>query len=219
MVWICMVKVISPYFALAHVSHFFRTGAVGLQAIDAFFTFWTFWNFTVASSASVFASPCPTFFRTSAVGPQAIVAFYSFCNFWKFIFVSCAPAFGPRVAHCPAFRRILSIFFTFRFVPSVRSGGFCSQHPSGHADRSRSSSEKHALRPPRFRRLEKYFVWGPPSHIFPNDLRCGFRKLKEQGVGNRASGAVLVPKSLLLLLWLLRTPTPAGTRFYLHKEF
>ena len=49
---------------------------------------------------------------------------------------------------------------------------------------------------------------------------CGFRKLKEQGVGNRASGAVLVPKSLLLLLLLLfRTPTPAGTRFYLHKEF
>ena len=36
--------------------------------------------------------------------------------------------------------------------------------------------------------------------FFPNDLRCGFRKLKEQGVGNRASGAVLVPKSLLLLL-------------------
>ena len=54
--------------------------------------------------------------------------------------------------------------------------------------------------------------------FFPNDLRCGFRKLKEQGVGNRASGAVLVPKSLLLLL-LFRTPTPAGTRFYLHKEF
>ena len=54
--------------------------------------------------------------------------------------------------------------------------------------------------------------------LFPNDLRCGFRKLKEQGVGNRASGAVLVPKSLLLLfLMLLRTPTPAGTRFYLHK--
>ena len=36
--------------------------------------------------------------------------------------------------------------------------------------------------------------------FFPNDLRCGFRKLKEQGGGNRASGAVLVPKSLLLLL-------------------
>ena len=99
MVGICKVKVRFAYLALAHVSHFFRTGVVGLQAIDAFFTFWTFWNFTVASSASVFASPCRTFFRTSAVGPQAIVAFYSFCNFWKFIFVSCAPAFGPRVAH------------------------------------------------------------------------------------------------------------------------
>ena len=39
--------------------------------------------------------------------------------------------------------------------------------------------------------------------FFPNDLRCGFRKLKERGVGNRPSGAVLVPKSLLLLLLLL----------------
>ena len=57
-------------------------------------------------------------------------------------------------------------------------------------------------------------------NFFPNDLRCGFRKLKEAGVGNRASGAVLVPKSLLLLLLIMfRTPTPAGTRFYLHKEF
>ena len=35
--------------------------------------------------------------------------------------------------------------------------------------------------------------------FFPNDLRCGFRKLKERGVGNRTSGAVLVPKSLLVL--------------------
>ena len=40
--------------------------------------------------------------------------------------------------------------------------------------------------------------------FFPNDLRCGFRKLKERGVGNRTSGAALVPKSLLLLLLLLR---------------
>ena len=38
--------------------------------------------------------------------------------------------------------------------------------------------------------------------FFPNDLRCGFRKLKERGVGNRTSGAVLVPKSLLVLLLL-----------------
>ena len=38
--------------------------------------------------------------------------------------------------------------------------------------------------------------------FFPNDLRCGFRKLKERGVGNRTSGAGLVPKSLLLLLLL-----------------
>ena len=40
---------------------------------------------------------------------------------------------------------------------------------------------------------------------------CGFRKLKEQGMRNRAFGAVLVPKSLLLLLLLFRTPPPAGT--------
>ena len=45
-------------------------------------------------------------------------------------------------AHIPVFRRILSTVFTFRIVPSVRSGGFCSQHPRGHADRSCSSSEK-----------------------------------------------------------------------------
>ena len=59
----------------------------------------------------------------------------------------------------------------------------------------------------------------------PNDLRCGFRKLKERGVGNRTSGAVLVPKSLLLLIQLIiivdiiMPPEPAETRFYLHKEF
>ena len=39
MVGICKVKVRFAYLALAHVSHFFRTGAVGLQAMDAFFTF------------------------------------------------------------------------------------------------------------------------------------------------------------------------------------
>ena len=39
MVGIDKVKVRFPYFALAHVSHFFRTRAVGLQAIDAFFRF------------------------------------------------------------------------------------------------------------------------------------------------------------------------------------
>ena len=39
--------------------------------------------------------------------------------------------------------------------------------------------------------------------FFPNDLRGGFRKLKEQGVGNRRFGAGPVPKSLLLLLLLL----------------
>ena len=36
--------------------------------------------------------------------------------------------------------------------------------------------------------------------FFPNDLRCGFRKLKEEGVGNLRSGAAVVPKSLLVLL-------------------
>ena len=100
-------------------------------------------------------------------------------------------------------------------MPSVRSGGFCSQHPRGHADRSRSSSEKHGLRHPCFRNIEKYFVCGPPPIfpqidrwwlLFPNDLRCGFRKLKERGVGNRTSGAGLVPKSLLLLLFLMICP-------------
>ena len=47
-----------------------------------------------------------------------------------------------------------------------------------------------------------------PSHpgFFPNDLRCGFRKLKERGVGDRTSGAALVPKSLLLLLLILLCP-------------
>ena len=41
--------------------------------------------------------------------------------------------------------------------------------------------------------------FGAPPHIFfPNDIRCGFRKLKEEGVGNRRSGAAVVPKSLLL---------------------
>ena len=39
--------------------------------------------------------------------------------------------------------------------------------------------------------------------FFPNDSRCGFRKLKEQRVGNRRFGAGPVPKSLLLLLLLL----------------
>ena len=38
------------------------------------------------------------------------------------------------------------------------------------------------------------------ARFFPNDLRCGFRKLKEQGVGNPHSGAAVVPKSLLVLL-------------------
>ena len=46
-------------------------------------------------------------------------------------------------------------------------------------------------------------LWTTCRIFFPNDLRCGFRKLKERGVGNRTSGAVLVPKSLLLLLLLL----------------
>ena len=54
------------------------------------------------------------------------------------------------------------------------------------------------------------------SRFFPNDLRCGFRKLKEEGVGNRRSGAAVVPKSLLvLLLSFLCTPRPPWTRFYL----
>ena len=44
--------------------------------------------------------------------------------------------------------------------------------------------------------------FGPPDEKIPNDLRCGFRKLKERGVGNRPSGAVLVPKYVLLLLLL-----------------
>ena len=44
------------------------------------------------------------------------------------------------------------------------------------------------------------------SHFFPNDLRCGFRKLKERGVGNRTSGAVLVPKSLLYCYCYSYTP-------------
>ena len=64
------------------------------------------------------------------------------------------------------------------------------------------------------------FRLGPPHIFFPNDFRSGFRKLKEQGGGNRRFGAGPVPKSLLLLLLmlLLRTPPPPGTRFYLHKE-
>ena len=126
-----------------------------------FSLFKTFRNFTVASSVSVFASPCRTFFRTSAVGPQAIDAF---CSLF------------------PVFRRILSTVFTFRIVPSVRSGGFCSQHPRGHADRSGSSSEKHGLRPPRFRHLGKSFVWAPPAHILgwfnqPSFLKVGSANL------------------------------------------
>ena len=54
--------------------------------------------------------------------------------------------------------------------------------------------------PPRayFPQIDRWWLL-----FFPNDLRCGFRKLKERGVGNRTSGAVLVPKSLLLLLLLL----------------
>ena len=49
--------------------------------------------------------------------------------------------------------------------------------------------------------ISRNISFGAPPHIFfPNDLRCGFRKLKERGVGNRTSGAVLVPKSLLVLL-------------------
>ena len=51
--------------------------------------------------------------------------------------------------------------------------------------------------------ISPYLALAHVSHFFPNDLRCGFRKLKERGVGNRTSGAVLVPKSLLLLLALL----------------
>ena len=49
--------------------------------------------------------------------------------------------------------------------------------------------------------ISRNISFGPPRAylFFPNDLRCGFRKLKERGVGNRTSGAVLVPKSLLLL--------------------
>ncbi len=42
MVGICKVKVRFPNLALAHVSHFFRTRVMGLQAIDAFFTFLNF---------------------------------------------------------------------------------------------------------------------------------------------------------------------------------
>ena len=74
--------------------------------------------------------------------------------------------------------------------------------------------------------ISRNISFGAPPPIFrsevisfPNDLRGGFRKLKEQGVGNRRFGAGPVPKSLLLLLLLLmRTPPPPGTRFYLHKE-
>ena len=58
--------------------------------------------------------------------------------------------------------------------------------------------------PPRVALFFRTSAVGPQAIVafysfFPNDLRCGFRKLKERGVGNRTSGAVLVPESLLLL--------------------
>ena len=48
--------------------------------------------------------------------------------------------------------------------------------------------------------ISRNVSFGPPRPYFPNDFRCGFRKLKEEGVVNRRSGAALVPKSLLVLL-------------------
>ena len=68
--------------------------------------------------------------------------------------------------------------------------------------------------PPRiFPQIDRWWL------LFPNDLRCGFRKLKERGVGNRPCGAVLVPKSLLLLNLLLRTPGRPRPDFTYTKNF
>ena len=93
--------------SLAHVSHFFPEREPWAHKQWTQFTvLLPFCTFIVTSSASVFGH------RVDVWAP-----FYSALSAVS----SCAPAFGPRVAHCPAFRRILGIFFTFRFVPSVRS--------------------------------------------------------------------------------------------------
>ena len=67
---------------------------------------------------------------------------------------------------------------------------------------------------PNFPQIDRWWFL-----FFPNDLRCGFRKLKERGVGNRTSGAGLVPKSLLLLLLYLICPRSRPRPDFTYKEF
>ena len=81
MVGIYKVKVRFSYLALAHVSHFFRTGVVGLQAIDAFSLFELFENLQLPALLLSLAPRVALVSRTRAVGQQAIDALFSFCNF------------------------------------------------------------------------------------------------------------------------------------------
>ena len=84
-------------------------------------------------------------FRTRAMGTQTIDAFCSFeiseNSSSSAVLLPLAPAslFSQLF---DAFWRLLSILFTFRYVHSILLRRFCSQRPSGHADRSRSSPEK-----------------------------------------------------------------------------
>ena len=139
MVWICMVKVRFAYLALAHVSHFFRTGAVGLQAMDAFFRFWNFEMITAASSASVFGPRVALFPRTRAVGPKAMDAFCRSWHFSTFIVTSSASVFGHRV----------DVWAPFCSILSARSAVDLAKAP---------------LLDMLFQNIISF---GPPPHIFP----------------------------------------------------
>ena len=76
------------------------------------------------------------FFQNESRGPSSNRRVLQSLQFLKAIFVSCAPAFGTCVAPSPAFRRILSTFFSLRFVSCASSARFCGQHPGGHVGRS-----------------------------------------------------------------------------------
>ena len=77
-----MVKVLSPYLALAHVSHFFAEPEPwAYKQLTHFSVFEIFENLQLPALLLSLPPRVALFSRRRAVGPQAIVAFYSFCNF------------------------------------------------------------------------------------------------------------------------------------------
>ena len=77
-----MVKVISPYLALAHVSHFFAEPEPWAYKQSTPFSLFKLFELLQLPALLLSLPPRVALFpKTRAVGPQAIDAFYTFCNF------------------------------------------------------------------------------------------------------------------------------------------